>query len=91
MNQFGHHMHFLQFKQVLTFIYALKIHFCDYFLFSQVSRSGPKFQKGQGPRRKKSQDSERTLSGPRVVITEEEGFICKLAQPKGADGSRPSD
>jgi hypothetical protein len=58
MNQFGVHMHFLQFKQVLTFIYALKIDFCDYFLFSQVSRSGPKFQKGQGPRRKKSQDTD---------------------------------
>jgi hypothetical protein len=27
MGQFGVHMHFLQFKQVLTFIYALKINF----------------------------------------------------------------
>ena len=27
MSQFGVHMHFLQFKQVLTFIYALKIDF----------------------------------------------------------------
>jgi hypothetical protein len=40
MAQFGAKMNFLQFKQVLTFIYALKIHFCDYFLFSLVSGSG---------------------------------------------------
>jgi hypothetical protein len=38
-------MDFLQIKQVLTFIYALKIDFCDYFLFSQVSGSGLKFHK----------------------------------------------
>jgi hypothetical protein len=36
-------MNFLQFKQVLTFIYALKIHFCDYFLFSLVSGSGTNY------------------------------------------------
>jgi hypothetical protein len=41
-------MDFLQIKQVLTFIYALKIIFCDCFLFSQVSGSGLKFQKAQG-------------------------------------------
>jgi hypothetical protein len=43
MGQFGVHMHFLQIKQVLTFIYALKINFCDYFLFSQDSGSGLDF------------------------------------------------
>jgi hypothetical protein len=37
MDQFGVHMDFLQIKQVLAFIYALKIYFCDYFLYSQVS------------------------------------------------------
>jgi hypothetical protein len=31
MDQFGVHMNFLQIKQVLTFIYTLKINFCDYF------------------------------------------------------------
>jgi hypothetical protein len=31
MDQFGVHMQFLQVKQVPTFIYALKINFCDYF------------------------------------------------------------
>jgi hypothetical protein len=41
MDQFGVHMDFLQ---VLTFIYALKIDFCDYFLFSQVSGSGLKYR-----------------------------------------------
>jgi hypothetical protein len=45
MDQFGVHMDFLQIKQVLTFIYALKIDFCYYFLFSQVSGSGLKFHK----------------------------------------------
>jgi hypothetical protein len=48
MDQFGVHMDFLQIKQVLTFIYALKINFCDYFLFSQVSGSGPKICEAQG-------------------------------------------
>jgi hypothetical protein len=43
MDQFGVHMNFLQIKQVLTFIYTLRINFCDYFLFSQVSGSGLKF------------------------------------------------
>jgi hypothetical protein len=43
MNQFGVHMNFLQIKEVLTFIYALKINFCDYFLFSLVSGSGIKY------------------------------------------------
>jgi hypothetical protein len=32
MDQFGVHMNFLQIKQVLTFIYTLKIYF--YFIFS---------------------------------------------------------
>jgi hypothetical protein len=34
MDQFGVHMNFLQIKQVLTFIYTLKINFCDYFPIS---------------------------------------------------------
>jgi hypothetical protein len=50
MGQIGVHMNFLQIKQVLTFIYALKIDFCDYFLFSQVSGSVLKYRKVQGPR-----------------------------------------
>jgi hypothetical protein len=37
-------MNFLQINQVLTFIYALKIDLCDYFLFSQVSVSGLKYR-----------------------------------------------
>jgi hypothetical protein len=45
MDQIGVHMNFLQINQVLTFIYALKIDLCVYFLFSQVSGSGLKFQK----------------------------------------------
>jgi hypothetical protein len=45
MDQFGVHMDFLQIKQVLTFISALKIGFCDYFLFSQVSGLGLKYRK----------------------------------------------
>jgi hypothetical protein len=48
MVQIGVHKNFLQIKQVLTFIYALKIDFCDYFLFSQVSGSGPKICEAQG-------------------------------------------
>jgi hypothetical protein len=44
-------MNSLQFKQVLTFIYALKIDFCDYFLFSQVSGSGLKYREVQGQNR----------------------------------------
>jgi hypothetical protein len=43
MDQFGVHTHFLQIKQVLTFIYALKIELCDYFLFSQDSGSGTEY------------------------------------------------
>jgi hypothetical protein len=43
MDQFGVRTHFLQIKQVLTFIYALKIDFCDYFLFSLVSGSGTEY------------------------------------------------
>ena len=54
MDQFGVHMDFLQIKQVLTFIYALKIYFCDYFLFSQVSGSGLKYREVQGLARKNS-------------------------------------
>jgi hypothetical protein len=52
MDQFGVHMNFLQFKQVLTFIYALRINFCDYFLFSQVFGSGLKYREVQGLWRK---------------------------------------
>jgi hypothetical protein len=52
MDQFGVHMNFLQIKQVLTFIYALRINFCDYFLFSQVSGSGLKYREVQGLWRK---------------------------------------
>jgi hypothetical protein len=48
MDQIGVHMDFLQIKQVLIFIYALKINFCDYFLFSKVSGSGPKICEAQG-------------------------------------------
>jgi hypothetical protein len=48
MDQFGVRTNFLQFKQVLTFIYALKIDFCDYFLFSRVSGSGLKYREKQG-------------------------------------------
>jgi hypothetical protein len=58
MDQFGVHMDFLQIKQVLTFIYALKINFCDYFLFSQDSGSGPKIYEAQGLNYKDSRDSE---------------------------------
>jgi hypothetical protein len=36
-------MNSLQIKQVLTFIYTLKINFCDYFLFSLVSGVGANF------------------------------------------------
>jgi hypothetical protein len=36
-------MNFLQIKQVLTFIYALKINFGDYFLFSLVSGQGSEY------------------------------------------------
>jgi hypothetical protein len=43
MDQFGVHMNSLQIKQVLTFIYTLKINFCDYFLFSLVSGVGANF------------------------------------------------
>jgi hypothetical protein len=50
-------MDFLQIKQVLTFIYALKIYFCDYFLFSQVSGSGLKYREVQGLMSMNSQDS----------------------------------
>jgi hypothetical protein len=52
MDQLGVHMNFLQIKQVLTFIYALRINFCDYFLFSQVSGSGLKYREVQGLWRK---------------------------------------
>jgi hypothetical protein len=54
MDQIGVHMNFLQIKQVLTFIYALKIDLCDYFLFSQVSESALKYRKVQGLARKNS-------------------------------------
>jgi hypothetical protein len=47
-------MNFLQINQVLTIIYALKIDFCDYFLFSQVSGSGLKYREVQGLARKNS-------------------------------------
>jgi hypothetical protein len=43
MDLFGVHMNSLQIKQVLTFIYALKIHFCDYFPFSLDSGSGSEY------------------------------------------------
>jgi hypothetical protein len=59
MDQIGVHMNFLQINQVLTFIYALKIDLCVYFLFSQVSGSGLKFQKAQGLKHKRNRDTER--------------------------------
>jgi hypothetical protein len=48
MDQFGVHMHFLQIKQVLTFIYTLKIYF--YFIFSgfSVLWTGPQIQRSAG-------------------------------------------
>jgi hypothetical protein len=42
MDQFEVHINFLQIKQVLTFIYTLKINFCDYFLFPLASGLGVK-------------------------------------------------
>jgi hypothetical protein len=49
-------MNFLQIKQVLTFIYALKVNFCDYFLFSLVSRSSSEYREVKGLNNKISQD-----------------------------------
>jgi hypothetical protein len=60
MVQFGVNMNFLQIKQVLTFIYALKINFCDYFLFPQDSGSGLDFWKVQGSQRKTAQATDAT-------------------------------
>jgi hypothetical protein len=48
MDQFGVHMHFLQIKQVLTFIYTLKIYF--YFILSdfRVLWTGAQIQRSTG-------------------------------------------
>jgi hypothetical protein len=48
MDQFGVHINSLQIKQVLIFIYALKINFFDYFLFFLVSRLGTNFWERRG-------------------------------------------
>jgi hypothetical protein len=53
MDQFGVHMHFLQIKQVLTFIYTLKIYF--YFILSDfrvfwTGRSKLENRRGPGVR-----------------------------------------
>jgi hypothetical protein len=48
MDQIGVLMHFLQIKQVLTFIYTLEIYF--YFIFSgfSVLWTGPQIQRSAG-------------------------------------------
>jgi hypothetical protein len=48
MDQFGVHMDFLQIKQVLTFIYALKIDFCDYFPIFPTLWIGPQISRCAG-------------------------------------------
>jgi hypothetical protein len=68
MDQFEVYMDFLQIKQVLTFIYALKINFCDYFLFSLVSGSGSEYRKVQGLNNKLSRDTKGNPSGLRVYF-----------------------
>jgi hypothetical protein len=83
MDQFGVHMDFLQIKQVLIFIYALKIDFCDYFLFSQVFGSGLKYYKAQGFWRKNSTDSDDNQDGLRVVTEITGGFFCIITGPEG--------
>jgi hypothetical protein len=42
-------MHFLQFKQVLIFIYALKIDFCVISYFPKSLDRAPNFRKARGP------------------------------------------
>jgi hypothetical protein len=83
MDQFGVHMNFLQNKQVLTFIYALKINLCDYFLFFLVSGSGIKYWEVQGLINKNSRDSEGNPSGLRVGFLKMGGLFRKIPEPKG--------
>jgi hypothetical protein len=49
MVQFGVHMNFLQIKQVLAFIYELKINFCFIFYGFSVLRTRPHFPERSGP------------------------------------------
>jgi hypothetical protein len=48
MDQFGVHMNFLQIKQVLTFIYTLKINLCDYFPISIILWIGRQYLENVG-------------------------------------------
>jgi hypothetical protein len=83
MDQFGIKMDFLQIKQVLTFLYALKINFCDYFLFSLVSGSGSEYWEVQGLNNEISRDTEGNPSGLRVLIRKTQGLFSELAIAKG--------
>ena len=60
MVQFGVKMNFLQIKQVLTFIYALKLISDINFLFSALSGLGAIFCKTQG-RQCKNPEAQRTV------------------------------
>ena len=48
MDQFGVHMDFLQIKQVLIFIYALRINFCMYLPILYVLWTGPRIPESAG-------------------------------------------
>jgi hypothetical protein len=91
MDQFGVHMDFLQIKQVLTFIYALKIYFCDYFLFSQVSGSGLKYREVQGLTWTNSQDSLHCPVDSGFITQNPRDSLVRLPSRRGTLRSKPSD
>jgi hypothetical protein len=90
MDQFGVHMNFLQIKQVLTFIYTLKIYF--YFIFSGFWV----FWTMQGFWRKRNWDTGISALDGGSYLRQMQGLFSEIAIAKGywpnlAVGLRTSD
>jgi hypothetical protein len=82
---------FYQLNMFLTFIYALRINFCDYFLFSQVSGSGLKYRECRGSDAKLPK-TQSTLSGDGGLFSRNcRGSLRKVPNLRGTRESRPFD
>jgi hypothetical protein len=91
MEWFGVHMHFLWNKQVLRFIFILKIQFLFHLIHLIHYWTGPHFPENPGASTHNFVRHRMLCSGWRVYFNETEGLFCKRYPRRGIQGFRPSD
>ena len=91
MGRFGLSMHFLYIKQVLAFIFTLKILFLIHLIDLKQFWIGPQLLVSSGANPQDLQDTARHWSGLRVDFQRGEGLFIKIDPRRGTDVFWPLD